>query len=396
MKLLIRAIAITAIVLLAMPVLAQDTTAAKLSYGEYKWVQVHFLLQVWGQFKEYYDQGESPEDDSTVDKSFFLRRSRIMLTGQVAKNVTFFMETDDFNAGKDDTGNKGSSDTGLFTQDAYINYMIADELQVAVGMILLPFMHHNRQSAVSLLGVDYNTAFVGAGLKNTNVWRDYGLEVRGLLLGGIIDYRVGVFQGRDRATLADDDGVDLDTNTHDYPRYTGRIQINAMDPETGFFYSGNYLGKKKIVSFGAGVDYQQQVLPDPGKVPDDYLAWTLDLTVDYGFAGGNAIALQAAYVNIENCPETAYPASGVPYEDSYAYFVQAGLLIANLVQPVVKYYTVVSDYDTKDAEISHIIGGLNFYLNGHNANIKVEYAYPTGDNKSVGQKYANIQCQIFL
>jgi hypothetical protein len=260
-------------------------------------------------------------------------------------------------------------------------------------MILLPFMHHNRQSAVSLLGVDYNTTFVGAGLKNTNVWRDYGLEVRGLLLGGIIDYRVGVFQGRDRASLEDDG---LNTNTHDYPRYTGRIQINTLDPETGFFYSGNYLGKKKIVSFGAGIDYQQQVLPDPGKVPDDYRAWTVDLTVDYGFAAGNAIALQAAYVNIANCPETAYPTKGTAYSDSYAYFVQAGLLIANLVQPVVKYYTVVAD-DADDTETSHVIMGVNLYLNGHNASIKAEYAYPLGDNEgTIGEKYANIQCQIFI
>lgn len=394
MKSFVGVIAVIAVALLTMPVLAQDTSAAKLSYGENKWVQVHFLLQVWGQFKEYYDAapdglGESPTDDSTVDKSFFLRRSRIMLKGQVAKNVTFFMETDDFNAGKDDTSNKGSSGTGLFTQDAFINYKIANELQVAVGMILLPFMHHNRQSAVSLLGVDYNTAFVGAGLKNTNVWRDYGLELRGLLLGGLIDYRVGVFQGRDRASLEDEG---LNTNTHDYPRYTGRIQINALDPETGFFYSGNYLGTKKIVSFGAGLDYQQQVLPNPGGVSDDYSAWTVDLTVDYGLPGGNALALQAAYVNITNCPETLSDG----YVDSYAYFVQAGFLIAKLVQPVVKYYTVVVD-DADDTETSHVIMGVNFYLDGHNASIKAEYAYPLGDNEgTIGQKYANIQCQIFI
>jgi hypothetical protein len=378
---------------------AQETGVTKLNYGSDKWIQVHLLLQVWGQFKEYYDadpygQGESPTDESTIDKSFFLRRARIILQGQVAKNVSFFLETEDFDAGKDDTANKGSEGSGLFTQDAFINYKIADELQIAVGLILLPFMHHNRQSAISLLGVDYNTAFVESGVKATNVWRDYGLEARGLLFNGTIDYRIGVFQGRDRATLED---KGLNTNTHDYPRYTGRIQINMKDPETGFFYSGNYLGKKKIISIGAGVDYQQQVLPaEPGTVPDDYLAWTVDLIVDHGLARGYAFALQAAYVNVSNCPETAYPVSGPAYLNSTAYFVQTGLLMSRFIQPVLKYYNVVTDKGAHTST-SHAIMGLNFYINDHNANIKAEYAYPLGDNDgTIGEKYVNVQCQIFI
>ncbi len=392
-------IALSIAMVIATSSAAQEEGVAKLAYGPDKWIQLHLLLQVWGQFKEYYDaapygQGESPSEESTIDKSFFLRRARIILQGQVAKNVSFFLETEDFDAGKDDTANKGSEGTGLFTLDAFINYKVADELQIAVGMILLPFTHHNRQSAVSLLGVDYNTAFVESGVKATNVWRDYGLEARGLLFNGIIDYRIGVFQGRDRATL-DDEG--LNTNTRDYPRYTGRIQINMKDPETGFFYSGNYLGMKKIISIGAGVDYQQQVLPtDPGTVPDDYLAWTVDLIIDHGFARGYAFALQAAYVNVKNCPETAYPVSGASYLDSYAYFMQAGLLISRIIQPVLKYYNVVTS-NGSNTSTSHAIMGLNFYINKHNANIKTEFAYPLGDNDgTIGEKYANIQCQIFI
>jgi len=394
MKTFRRTVFFAVILLFTLPVLAQDKGMTKLAYAPDKWIQIHFLLQVSGQFKEYYDEGESPEEESTIDKSFYLRRSRIILTGQVAQNITFFMETDDFNAGKDETSNKGSDGTGLFTQDAFINYKIAEELQIAVGMILIPFMHHNRQSAVSLLGVDYNTTFVAAGVKSTNVWRDYGLEVRGLLFGGIVDYKIGAFQGRDRAALADQG---LNTNSHDYPRYTGRVQLNFVEPETGFFYSGNYLGKKKIISLGGGIDYQQQVLPaSAGEVPDDYRAWTVDMTIDYGYTGGNAFNLQASYVNISNCPETAYPTSGTPYLDSYAYFVQTGFLFSNTLQPVIKYYRVVVD-DGSDTSTSHLIIGLNIFLNGHNANIKAEYAYPMGDNEGViGEKYANLQCQIFI
>ena len=38
---------------------------------------------------------------------------------------------------------------------------------------------------------------------------------------------------------------------------TGRLQINLLDPEPGFFYAGTYLGKKKILSFGITGDTQK-------------------------------------------------------------------------------------------------------------------------------------------
>ena len=39
-------------------------------------------------------------------------------------------------------------------------------------------------------------------------------------------------------------------------RAAGRVQVNLMDPETGFFYAGTYLGTKKILSIGASFDFQ--------------------------------------------------------------------------------------------------------------------------------------------
>ena len=40
----------------------------------------------------------------------------------------------------------------------------------------------------------------------------------------------------------------------------GGVIVKATVTSPGYlFYSGNYLGKKKIVSLGAGYDYQQQV-----------------------------------------------------------------------------------------------------------------------------------------
>lgn len=423
-------LAMLAVALFTMPVFAQDAGVPKLTYGPNQWLQVHFLLQAQYQSAAIWDKNEGETDsDATWDSTFKLRRARIILSGQVAKNVSFFVETDDYNrGGRGKAGAAGSSGEGTFIQDAYVDFTIAPEFKIAMGMILLPFMHHNRQSAVSLLGVDYNVDVVK--FMNHNVWRDTGIEVRGLLAGGVIDYRIGVFQGLERDLDVRDDGGNTTNdnfNEDAAPRFVGRIQLNLMDAEDGFFYSGNYLGKKKIVSFGAGIDYQNDAGIDydyqnstPRKV-DNYFAWTVDLTIDYPFAPGTVFALQGAYVAIDNrwsrsTVTTANTATGALetdytytyYGEEYGYFVQAGLLLMNTIQPVIKYSTWVNKNKnaTGDDTSTYLTFGLNYFISGHNANIKIEYRHPLGEDESrtpsvdqidtSGQQQVTLQAQIFI
>ncbi len=58
---------------------------------------VNFKLGVLGQFQA--DWLESPTADET-SQNLFIRRVRLLFGGQVAKNVTFFVETDAANLGK--------------------------------------------------------------------------------------------------------------------------------------------------------------------------------------------------------------------------------------------------------------------------------------------------------
>ena len=58
---------------------------------------VNFKLGVLGQFQM--DTVEDPPGDANSN-NLFSRRLRLMFAGQVAKNVTFFIETDTPNLGK--------------------------------------------------------------------------------------------------------------------------------------------------------------------------------------------------------------------------------------------------------------------------------------------------------
>src|SRR5205807_277870 len=118
----------------------------------------------------------------------------------------------------------------------------------------------------SLLSWDYfaytfqhNAVFGSAA---SPVGRDAGAELRGLLMDGHIEYRAGLFQGRRNVQIpppaaAGAPAVTVDrVGSRNSFRVTGRLQLNLLDPETGFFYGGTYLGAKKILSVGGSYDYQ--------------------------------------------------------------------------------------------------------------------------------------------
>ncbi|NMB65211.1 MAG: hypothetical protein GYA16_10130 [Spirochaetes bacterium] len=189
-------------------------------------------------------------------------------------------------------------------------------------------------------------------------------------------------------------------NKNDMPRYTGRIQVNLKDAEEGFFYSGNYLGKKSIISFGMGLDYQQDAYAtvDSTKAKD-YTAWTVDVYFDHPVAANNVLTLQGAYVDVKNTPFSSVTDGVNTYflEKMKMYFAEGGFLINGTWQPVARYYYKKVEVGGVDGKISEVAGGLNYYIKGHNANIKVEYAQQLKDETDdFKNKQITVQCQIFI
>ncbi|HQP47340.1 MAG TPA: hypothetical protein PKX12_01315, partial [Spirochaetota bacterium] len=94
--------------------------------------------------------------------------------------------------------------------------------------------------------------------------------------------------------------------------------------------------------------------------------------------------------------------------EEYGYFIQAGLLLMNTIQPVIKYSTWVNKNKNAigDDTSTYLTFGLNYFISGHNANIKIEYRHPLGENESIepsvdqidksGQQQVTLQAQIFI
>lgn len=376
----------------------EDVSKARLLLGPNRWVQLHYFLQTGFSSEKTWDSENETDEDEYRSKDFFVKRSRVILNGQISKEVFFFFQSDDLKAGassSDDTEeNNTPGSNNVFTQDAYLQLKFADQFQIYAGLLALPFSRQNNQSAATTLGTDLNSLMLPLNNYSNN-GRDTGFLFRGLLFNKILEYRLGAFRGLDRKYIADGNV----RNEDDYPRVSGRLQLNFLEKEEGFFYSGNYLGKRSIVALGAAFDYQKDVYLEDDTY-EDYLAWTVDLAFDLAISGGNSATVQAGVFKSDKNPAEGLVSGDLKYNKLYGWYAQAGTLIFGKVQPFAKYiFRRNRDYDGGGSQkYQQVAAGLNYFIHEHHANVKFEYVYPFGDDSKdfPGEEKGTLQLQVYM
>lgn len=291
--------------------------------------------------------------------NFFVRRIRLLAGGTLFKNFEYFFDTDSPNLFKG-AAETGAKSQGLIVQDAYATWKAAEDyFKIDAGYMLVPGAHNALQGAGTLYGLDYfSNSFRHTGLFNsgTDVGRDAGAQLRGLVLDNHIEYRAGLFQGFRRPRS----GTEIESRNS--PRFAGRIQINLLEAETGFFYAGTYLGKKKIVSVGASYDTQNH-----------YHHWAVDGFLDLPLGPGTL----TAQVNVSKWNSGNFlppnPTSGANQLPSQlAYMAEAGFNFdAAQISPIVRFEYRNMKYQTAGSpDEARYAGGLAYWPYGHNINLK--------------------------
>ncbi len=394
-----------AVSLFAVQTPEEDVSKARLLLGPNRWIQLHYFLQTGYQSADTIDEN----NDKYWSNDFYVKRSRVILNGQVSSSVYFFFQSEDLKAGASNSDeseeNNSTGENKMFTQDAYLHFKPSDGFQIYAGLLALPFNRQSCQSAATSLGIDLNNAVLPFNNYSNNN-RDTGFMLRGLLGSKIFEYRLGVFRGLDRKIrteeVANGDPVLTDDvrNEKDYPRVTGRIQLHGMDPEEGFFYSGNYLGKKNVLGLGIGVDYQQDVFTKNGSDYKDHLALSVDISMDFVLAGGNSVASQFGFMKSDYNPAEGLDENGVLlYNKMYAYYGQIGMYVMHSLQPLIKYtYRKNRDADNGANVVNKTLGfGLNYFILENHANVKFNFDYPLGDNEDVSaEKKGTMQLQVYM
>ena len=230
------------------------------------------------QFQGWADWQQSATTGGTA-QNLFVRRARLLVGGQVAKDVTFFFQTDSGNLGKVNpaTGVK-QTNTGFVIQDAWISWKLNDAFILDAGHFLVPLSRNILQSTLSFFTLDISpTSTVMAGPTQTNGLRDNGFQAKGYLVdGGRLEYRAAVMQGvRDSASQ----------NSF---RTAGYLQYNFFETERGYVFAGTNLGKKKVLNVNGGVDVQK-----------DYKAYSGDVFATIPVAKGDEVGGQVQWIHYD-------------------------------------------------------------------------------------------------
>lgn len=334
--------------------------------GSEAYLSLDYALQLWSQGQSY---TSATDNGNTWDN--YIRRNRLTFSGQYNDYVGFYAQIE---AGNDGKG--GQEDRSTYFRDAYVTFDYSDAVRVIAGRFKNGFSRENNEACLEPLTLDRSgisyTPFAGT--------RDNGVALWGNLADARLQYRIVLADGREG-----------DVVPKKKPRVTGRAHWSLLDPESDYGYRGTYLGTRRVLTFGAAVDWQADVAyADAAARSDivDYRAWTVDVFGELPTRWGSFTG-SAAYFDydtgdaISRAPDASLPANS----QLKAYYLKGGYLLPQKVGPGrLQFYgrRDHADYAVADGALDHDTTGVgaHYYVDGQRLKLTIDYSRTTFDRPS--------------
>lgn len=340
-----------------------------LTVGDDSWLKINYEVQLYAPWR---DTGSGPNGTGDTTDVFF-RRNRLTLLGQVT-NAVGFVTSLQYEGDRRIEGTtvnvQPRSQFGVL--DAFVTVDADDAFKLRAGLSKDQLVREHNEGCFSSLSAD-RSLFVYTPLPRFS--RDFGVVAWGNVLDSRVQYRIAAMKGND-------DGTEPRSSL----RYTARAHVTLLDPEASIVYRGTYLGEKRILTVGGGYQFEPDAVY--GNVAartlvKNYRAWTVDGFFEYPLPVGT-FTVSGAYLHTDF--DGAYnggdpdPRSVGLNGEKKGLYAKAGYLLPMKVGP--GNVQIYGRYETwRFAELSGIVdqkvrwyaGGVNYFLEGQDLRITLEY-----------------------
>lgn len=387
----------------------------------------YFRLIAWTQFwLDMQNSTNNPKEEERFTATPMVRRSRVLLYAQLTDRfliLTHFGLNNLTPRGLDPLGQ--SPQAQLFLHDAWVEYKVLDQLYLGGGLHYWRGISRlNNQSTLNFLSLD-NPPHGWTTLGVTDQFaRHLGMYAKGKI--GKFDYRVAwdapLINNLDqnaglqpRIDTASYVGAEL-FGTEAANIFSGYFNYQFFDQENNKlpYFVGSYLGKKRVLTVGAGffahpngTAIAKPTDEDPNAIEgENVFIWSVDAFTELPFGNNNAAFtgylqyqsnnMGSNYQLSEKRPDGSLAASQSIFTGNIIYF-QGGVLLpysgAVAWQP---YVTVTQKGITAlDGSATDFGIGINSLITGHHAKLSLEYR-STGFVNADSSNRLILQAVVFL
>lgn len=324
------------------------------------------------------------KDGTTGDtfNDFNIRRARLRLGGNVTKWMSFFIQTDKGSG-------SGGSGFDMRLIDTFVTLNLHPMAKIYLGQHMAPAGRQITTTSGGLMAIDrpnitnynltwglngrmsFNTANFPDGnlaLANDTSVRDEGVTLFGsksMTDTFHFKYYLGAYDG-------------IQDTGNDNKRFIGRVQVNFLDPEPGYYNTSTYLGKKKTLGFGISYDGQDGITTDAATGEVDYRWFEIDAFAEYPIGNAGSLTFETAFMDLDLDDSTQFNDSGTSVDvrktQGQGWYAQTGYFLKDWnLQPWIAYEQWESDAVDSDGSFDAWRVGISYFFKGHNANIKLGY-----------------------
>jgi hypothetical protein len=340
--------------------------------------------------------------NKALDVDFFLRRARIQASGTAYKTLSFAIQFDNSNQGKRGTPTAvNTNTTPAFVQDLIVGWTPIPDFTIEGGLILEPSL---RTLAYSASGGQVRIeAPIDTIMDNlSRGFRMNGVELRGFIVGHIIHYRLGVWegfhsQGVVAANATTGLGASPAINPQGKPLLGGHVRLNLIGDETGYAFNQMYMDGKVRASVGAALQYQANAAcygsalgtgfigysnicsiksgTATTGVVNDYKMWGFDAFLDAPLPGNDVeFSADASFTRWDYGDSRPTGSTNIGFQKTGHSYTASANLRFGIAAVYVDWYRFLADSGTtnKSFDRQKFGAGIAWFIRGHADKVTLE------------------------